>query len=64
MQERYDILKEDPPGEFLWLEAAASIEAATARVRVLAAQHATGRFIVFDQQMQTTVVVPLRVSAA
>lgn len=63
MQERFDILKEEPPGEFLWLEAVASVEVAAARIEVLA-RNTTGRLIVFDQHLQTTVSIPVRTSAA
>jgi len=63
MQARFDILKEEPPGEFLWLEAAPSVEVAAARIAVLE-KNTTGRFIVFDQRLQATVPVPARRIAA
>jgi len=63
MQERFDILKEEPPGEFLWLEAVPTVEVAAARIEVLA-KNTTGRFIVFDQRLQATVSVPARSAAA
>jgi len=63
MQERFDILKEEPPGEYLWLEAVATIEVAASRIEVLA-RNTSGRFIVFDQRLQAAVPVPLRNSAA
>jgi hypothetical protein len=63
MQPRFDILKEEPAGEFLWLETAATLEAAALRVEALA-KNTTGRFVVFDQQLQATVTIPLRHSAA
>jgi hypothetical protein len=58
MHQRFDILKEDPDGEFLWLEAVATIEAAAARIAELG-RKTTGRIIVFDQQLQATVQVPV-----
>jgi hypothetical protein len=63
MQDRFDILKEDPPGEFLWLEAAATMEIATARVAELA-KNTTCRFIVFDQRQHNAVPIPMRSAAA
>ena len=63
MHERFDILREEPVGEFLWLEAVATLEAAASRVEALA-KNTPGRFVVFDQRLQATVTVPLRHSAA
>jgi len=63
MLDRFDILKEDLAGEFLWLEAVPTLEAAASRVEALA-KNATGRFIVFDERLQTTVNVAVRSSAA
>jgi hypothetical protein len=62
MQERFDILKEEPPGEFVWLEAVASVEVAAARIEELA-KNTTGRLVVYDQHLQTTVPVPIRTTA-
>jgi hypothetical protein len=56
MQARFDILKEDPPGEFLWLEAAASMDVAVSRARILGSR-VQGRIIIFDQESQSTVPV-------
>jgi hypothetical protein len=63
MQERFDILKEEPPGEFLWLEAVPSVEVAAARIAMLE-KKTSGRFIVFDQRLQATVPVPARSTVA
>jgi hypothetical protein len=63
MQERFDILKEEPVGEFVWLEAVATLEAAASRIEALA-KNTTGRFVVFDQRLQATVSVPLSHSVA
>jgi hypothetical protein len=63
MQERFDILKEEPAGEFLWLEAVPTMELAAARIAVLA-KNTPGRFIVFDQRLQATVPVPMRNAVA
>jgi len=63
MHERFDILREEPVGEFLWLEAVATLEAAASRVEALA-KNTPGRLIVFDQRLQATVIVPFRHSAA
>ncbi len=63
MEERFDILREDATGDFLWLEAASSLEAAALRVEILSTQM-TGRFVVFDQHIQATVPLPGRAAAA
>jgi hypothetical protein len=63
MEARFDILREDFAGDFLWLEAVTSIEAAASRIEILSAQMA-GRFVVFDQRLQATVPTPRQVAAA
>jgi hypothetical protein len=63
MEARFDILREDTAGDFLWLEAVPSIEVAAVRIEALATQM-TGRFVVFDQQRQATVPMPRRAVAA
>jgi hypothetical protein len=63
MEARFDILREDTAGDFLWLEAVPSIEAAASRIEVLATQM-TGRFVVFDQRLQATVQLPRHAAAA
>jgi len=57
MKTRFDILKEDPPGEYLWLEAVATLDLAASRAETLAAG-GTGRIIIFDQEMQAKVPLP------
>lgn len=57
MEVRFDILREDAAGEYIWLEAVNSLELAATRIDVLSKQM-TGRFVVFDQQAQATVPIP------
>ncbi|MGA2420265.1 MAG: hypothetical protein ABSG69_09285 [Candidatus Acidiferrum sp.] len=47
----------------MWLEATATREAAAARIAVLA-KNMTGRFVMFDQELQAAVAIPVRHSAA
>ena len=56
MLARFDILNEQPQGDFLWLEAVATLEAAASRVAVLSCK-LSGRIVVFDQHSQSTVSV-------
>jgi hypothetical protein len=63
MEARFAILREDPQGDFLWLEAVPSIEVAELRIEVLATQM-RGRFVVFDERAQATVQIPRRAAAA
>jgi hypothetical protein len=57
MEVRFDILREDAAGEYIWLEAVNSLELAATRVDVLS-REMTGRFVVFDQRVQATVPIP------
>jgi hypothetical protein len=58
MEIRFDILREDPEGEYFWLEAVSSLEVAATRIDDLSKQM-TGRFVVFDQRLQATVPIPV-----
>jgi len=62
MEARFAILREDPQGDFLWLEAVPSIELAELRIEILATQM-RGRFVVFDECAQATVQIPRRAAA-
>ena len=57
MEVRFDILREDAAGEYIWLEAVNSLEVAATRIDDLS-KRMTGRFVVFDQRLQATVPVP------
>jgi hypothetical protein len=57
MEVRFDILREDATGEYTWLEAVNSLDVAATRIDDLS-RKMTGRFVVFDQQLQATVPVP------
>jgi hypothetical protein len=57
MEVRFDILREDGAGEYIWLEAVNSLELAATRIDVLS-KEMTGRFVVFDQRVQATVPIP------
>jgi hypothetical protein len=57
MEVRFDILREDDEGEYIWLEAVNSLEVAATRIDELS-KRMTGRFVVFDQRLQATVPVP------
>ena len=57
MEVRFDILREDAAGEYIWLEAVNSLELAAMRIDVLS-KEMTGRFVVFDQRVQATVPIP------
>jgi hypothetical protein len=57
MEVRFDILREDAAGEYIWLEAVNSLELAATRIDVLS-KEMTGRFVVFDQRVQATVPIP------
>jgi len=54
MQVPFDLLRKDPDGTFLWLEAAADLARARARLRELAAR-APGEYVLFDHSSQQTV---------
>jgi hypothetical protein len=57
MEVRFDILREDATGEYIWLEAVNSLDVAATRIDDLS-RKMTGRFVVFDQRLQATVPVP------
>jgi hypothetical protein len=57
MEVRFDILREDAAGEYIWLEAVNSLELAATRIDILS-KELTGRFVVFDQRVQATVPIP------
>ncbi len=63
MEVRFDILREDATGEYIWLEAVNSLDVAATRIDDLS-RKMTGRFVVFDQRLQATVPVPATHRAA
>ena len=54
MQTSFDLLRRDPDGSFIGLEAAADLVGARARLRELATQ-APGEYSLFDHTCQETV---------
>jgi hypothetical protein len=54
MQSSFDLLRRDPDGSFIWLEAAADLVRARARLRELATR-APGDYVLFDHTSQETV---------
>jgi hypothetical protein len=53
MQTPFDLLRRYPDGSFIWLEAAADLIAARARLRELASR-APGEYVLFDHTIQLT----------
>jgi hypothetical protein len=54
MQNPFDLLRRDPDGSFIWLEAAADLTMARARLRELASRCA-GEYVLFDHTTHETV---------
>jgi hypothetical protein len=54
MQTSFDLLRRDPDGSFIWLEAAADLVGARARLRELATR-VPGEYVLFDHTIQETV---------
>src|SRR4029077_10664199 len=54
MQIPFDLLLIDPDGSFIWLEAAADLPLARARLRELASR-VPGEYVLFDQAKQETI---------
>ena len=54
MQTPFDLLRRDPDGTFIWLEAAADLPRARARLRELASR-APGEYLLFDHTSQETI---------
>jgi hypothetical protein len=54
MQTPFDLLRRDPDGTFIWLEAAADLPRARARLRELASG-APGEYLLFDHTSQETI---------
>jgi hypothetical protein len=54
MQASFDLLRRDPDGSFIWMEAAADPLLARARLRELASR-APGEYVLFDQTNQETI---------
>jgi hypothetical protein len=57
-----DILKREPDGNFVWLEAAGDLKLAKMRLEELAERH-PGEYFVFDQKAQQ-IVAKVGVAAA
>jgi hypothetical protein len=53
MRTPFDLLRRDPDGSFIWLEAAADLVGARARLRELALR-APGEYVLFDHTSQET----------
>jgi hypothetical protein len=53
MQTPFDLLRKDPDGSFIWLEAAADLVGARARLRELASR-VPGEYVLFDHTIQET----------
>jgi hypothetical protein len=54
MRTPFDLLLRDPDGSFIWLEAAADLPLARARLRDLASR-IPGEYVLFDQVKQETI---------
>jgi hypothetical protein len=54
MQTPFDLLLRDSDGSFIWLEAAADLPLARARLRDLASR-VPGEYVLFDQIKQETI---------
>jgi hypothetical protein len=54
MQTSFDLLRRDPDGSFIWLEAATDMASARARLRELACR-VPGEYVLFDHTKQETV---------
>jgi hypothetical protein len=54
MQTPFDLLRRDPDGSFIWLEAVADLPHARARLRELACG-APGEYVLFDHTRQETI---------
>jgi hypothetical protein len=54
MQTPYDMLRKDPDGSFIWLEAATDLAVARARLRDLASR-VPGDYVLFDRVKQETI---------
>jgi len=50
----FDLLRRDPDGSFIWLEAAADLVLARTRLRELASR-APGEYVLFDHTSQKTI---------
>ena len=53
MQTPFDLLRRDPDGSVIWLEAAADLVRARARLRELASR-TPGEYVLFDHTSQET----------
>jgi hypothetical protein len=54
MRTPFDLLRRDPDGSFIWLEAAADLAQARTRLRELASRN-PGDYVLFDHTRQETV---------
>ena len=54
MQIPFDLLRRDSDGSFLWLEAAADLDKARARLRELASR-TPGEYVLFDHTTHETI---------
>ena len=54
MQTPFDLLRRDPDGSFIWIEAAADLVLARTRLRELASR-APGEYVLFDHTSQKTI---------
>jgi hypothetical protein len=54
MQTPFDLLRRDPDGSFIWLEAAADLGLARIRLRELASR-TPGEYVLFDHTTQKTI---------
>jgi hypothetical protein len=54
MRTSFDLLRRDPDGSFIWIEAAADLVLARTRLRELASR-APGEYVLFDQTRQETI---------
>lgn len=54
MQTPFDLLRRDPDGSFIWIEAAADLAIARLRMREIASR-TPGEYVLFDHTSQETV---------
>ena len=54
MQTLFDLIRRDPDGSFVWLEAVADLARARARLQELASRN-PGEYLLFDHTRQETV---------
>jgi hypothetical protein len=54
MQTSFDLLRRDPDGRFIWLEAAGDLPLARVRLRELASR-VPGEYVLFDHTTQVTI---------